>query len=128
MRLSNDLRSVLIIRISTLIDAISSVFLPVISKMPSTLSDSLSTLSVNMSTLSINTSTFSVNPSTLSRRADRPSPNILKSECRDSKTTVNSLSLFRSGFLFFNLGSSIFFKSTTIDVGCQGKMGSQNSD
>ena len=91
MRFSNTLRSVLMMRISVLINAISSVFLPVISKIPAT----------------------------FFRRADKPSPNILKSERNASKITENSLSLFRFGSLFFNLNSLMFFKFTTIDVNCQ---------
>ena len=95
MRLSNFLKSVLMIWIS-------STFLPVISKMPSTLYDNSDTFSDNISTLSDN-------PSTLSRRADRPSPNILKSERNDSRITVNSLSLFRLWPLFINSGSLTIF-------------------
>ena len=129
-------------RISDLITEMSSVFLPVISKIPSTLSDKLPTLTDklptlsdklptwpdspptlpdNRPTLSDNPSTLSDNPYTFSRTADSPSPNILKSERRPSKTTANSLSLFRFDFLFFNLASFIFFEFTAIGGYCQGK-------
>lgn len=99
MRFSNTLRSVLMIWISVLINAISSVFLPVISKIPAA----------------------------FSRRADKPSPNILKSERNASKITENSLSLFRFGSLFFNLDSLMFFKFTTVDICCQGRKGQESN-
>ena len=91
MRLSNVLKSVLI-------EWISSVFLPVISKIPSTLLDSVSTFSI---------------------KANSSFASALKSERRPSKITVNSLSLFRLDSLFFNLGSFVFSKFTTMDVNCQ---------
>jgi len=93
MRLLDDLSS-------DLINAIFSTFLPTISKMPST---------------------FSRRASTCSRNDDKPSPNTLKSERKDSKTTVNLRSLFRFDPLFFNLDPFIFSKFTAIGGYCQGK-------
>ena len=104
MRLSNILRSVLIARISVLIKLISSVFLPIISNMPATLFR---------------------NSSTLSLRADRPSPNILKSECNASRMTANSLSLFMLDSLFFITISFVFFECTTMIINCQGTKGQE---
>ncbi len=128
MRLSEFLRMVFMMRMSDLIAEMSSVFLPVISKMAFTLSDKLPTCPDNPPTLPDNRPTLSDNPSTLSdkpytfsRTADKPSPNILKSERKDSKTTANSLSLYKFDFLFFNLGPFIFSKFTAMGGPCQGK-------